>query len=89
MCVIVSRLKETVLGAERDSVWLLDEESGQPMEVPLAAVALEMTPPQVAMPTPLSGASGQEGNGATESPHEMVRHTVGDAVCSVVCIAKN
>ncbi|XP_029313890.1 REC8 meiotic recombination protein b [Cottoperca gobio] len=64
------QLKETVLGAERDSVWLLDEESGHPAEVPLASVAPEMTPLQVAMPTPPSGASGKEG--ATESPCEGV-----------------
>ncbi|KAM9337560.1 REC8 meiotic recombination protein b [Symphorus nematophorus] len=55
----IDQLKETVLGAERDSVWLLDEELGQPVEVPLAAVALEMTPLRVAMPTPPSGASGK------------------------------
>ncbi|XP_044032918.1 REC8 meiotic recombination protein b [Siniperca chuatsi] len=68
----IDQLKETVLGAERDSVWLLDEELGQPVEVPLAGVALEMTPPQVAMPTPPSGASGKEGDRATESPYEEV-----------------
>lgn len=71
---VVSRLKETALGAERDSVWLLDEESGQPVEVPLTAVAQEMTPAQVAMPTPPSGASEKEGDRATESPYEEVRH---------------
>ncbi|GLD54900.1 meiotic recombination protein REC8 homolog [Lates japonicus] len=43
----IDQLRETVLGAEQDSVWLLDEELGQPVEVPLAAVALEMTPLQV------------------------------------------
>lgn len=64
----------TVLGAEQDSVWLLDEESGQPAEVPLAAVAPEMTPPRVAMPTPPSGSPGKEGDRATESPDEEVRH---------------
>lgn len=76
MCVyvIVSRLKETVLGADRDSLWLLGEETGQPLEVPLAAVAPEMTPLQVAMPTPPSRGSGKEGDGATESPYEEVRH---------------
>ncbi|XP_070784582.1 REC8 meiotic recombination protein b [Enoplosus armatus] len=68
----IDQLKESVLGAERDSVWLLDEESGQPVEVPLTAVALEMTPLQVAMPTPPSGASGKEGDRATESPYEEV-----------------
>ncbi|XP_041817721.1 REC8 meiotic recombination protein b [Chelmon rostratus] len=66
----IDQLKETALGAERDSVWLLDEESGQPVEVPLTAVAQEMTPAQVAMPTPPSGASEKEGDRATESPYE-------------------
>uniref|UniRef100_UPI0037E7D45E REC8 meiotic recombination protein b n=1 Tax=Semicossyphus pulcher TaxID=241346 RepID=UPI0037E7D45E len=62
----IDQLKETMLGPERDTVWLLDEESGQPVEVPLAAVALEMTPLQVAMPTPPSGASEKEGDRTTE-----------------------
>uniref|UniRef100_A0A8C2XHH1 REC8 meiotic recombination protein b n=1 Tax=Cyclopterus lumpus TaxID=8103 RepID=A0A8C2XHH1_CYCLU len=43
-----------VPGAERDTVRLLNDESGHPAEVPQAAVALEMTPLQVAMPTPPS-----------------------------------
>ncbi|KAM7370063.1 hypothetical protein PAMP_011348 [Pampus punctatissimus] len=65
----IDQLKETVLGTERDSVWLLDEELGLPVEVPLAAVALEMTPMQIAIPTPSSGASGKEGDIATESSY--------------------
>ncbi|KAM7390670.1 hypothetical protein PAMA_008725 [Pampus argenteus] len=65
----IDQLKETVLGTERDSVWLLDEELGLPVEVPLAAVALEMTPIQIAMPAPSSGASGKEGDRATESSY--------------------
>lgn len=65
------------MGTERDSVWLLDEELGLPAEVPLAAVALEMTPLQVAMPTPSSGSSGKEGNRATESSYNEVRHERG------------
>ncbi|XP_073343959.1 REC8 meiotic recombination protein b [Pagrus major] len=68
----IDKLKETVLGADRDSMWLLDEDTGQPVEVPMAAVAPEMTPLQVAMPTPPSGESGKEGDGATESPYEEV-----------------
>ncbi|XP_074549086.1 REC8 meiotic recombination protein b [Halichoeres trimaculatus] len=56
----IDQLKETVLGAERDSVWLLDEDPGHPVEVPLAAVALEMTPQHVALPAPASWASGTE-----------------------------
>ncbi|XP_054893374.1 REC8 meiotic recombination protein b isoform X2 [Poeciliopsis prolifica] len=44
------RLKDTTLGTEQDVMWLLDEETGEPLEVPLAAVAPEMTPEHVAMP---------------------------------------
>ncbi|CAJ1082425.1 REC8 meiotic recombination protein b [Xyrichtys novacula] len=66
----IDQLKETMLGAEQHSMWLLDEESGHPVEVPLAAVPPEMTPPQVAMPTSPSGASGRERG--TDSPHEEV-----------------
>ncbi|CAI5673540.1 unnamed protein product [Oreochromis niloticus] len=62
------QLEEAVLGTDRDSVWLLDEETGQPMAVPLATIALEMTPVQVAMPSPPSGASGKEGDRTTERP---------------------
>ncbi|XP_074478172.1 REC8 meiotic recombination protein b [Sebastes fasciatus] len=65
----IDQLKETVLGAERDSVWLFGEETGRPAEVPLAALAQEMTPLQVAMPTPPSGASGDR---ETESYKEEV-----------------
>ncbi|XP_031705629.1 REC8 meiotic recombination protein b [Anarrhichthys ocellatus] len=53
--------------AEWDSAWLLGEESGHPAEVPRAAVALEMTPLQVAMPSP---PSGKEGDRDTGSPRE-------------------
>ncbi|XP_059182742.1 REC8 meiotic recombination protein b [Centropristis striata] len=66
----IDQLKETVMGAERDSVWLLHEESGHPADAPLAATALEMTPLQVAMPTPPSGASEKERDRATASPCE-------------------
>ncbi|XP_045920848.1 REC8 meiotic recombination protein b [Micropterus dolomieu] len=68
----IDQLKVTELGAERDSVMLPGEESGQSVGVPLAAVPLEMTPPQVTMPTSPSGASGKEGDRATESPNEEV-----------------
>ncbi|XP_043960113.1 REC8 meiotic recombination protein b isoform X2 [Gambusia affinis] len=44
------QLKDTMLGTEQDVMWLLDEETGEPVEVPLAAVAPEMTPEHVAMP---------------------------------------
>ncbi|XP_032406802.1 LOW QUALITY PROTEIN: REC8 meiotic recombination protein b [Xiphophorus hellerii] len=44
------QLKDTMLGTEQDVMWLLDEETGEALEVPLAAVAPEMTPEHVAMP---------------------------------------
>ncbi|XP_075308519.1 REC8 meiotic recombination protein b [Odontesthes bonariensis] len=53
----INQLKETTFGAERDSVWLLDEETGQPVEVPLIDVGHERTPLSVAMPSPLCGSS--------------------------------
>uniref|UniRef100_A0A3P9PW32 REC8 meiotic recombination protein b n=1 Tax=Poecilia reticulata TaxID=8081 RepID=A0A3P9PW32_POERE len=55
------QLKDTMLGTEQDVMWLLDEETGEPVEVPLAAVASEMTPEHVAMPPE------SEGDRATES----------------------
>ena len=56
-------------------MYLLDEETGQPVKVPLEAIGLEMTPTRVPMPTPPSGASGREEDRATGSPYEEVRHT--------------
>lgn len=58
-------MSETVLVAEQDSVWLLDEESGQSLGVPLAAIVLEIIPQQVTMPTPPSEGEGDQ---VTESP---------------------
>uniref|UniRef100_A0A096MGD5 Rad21/Rec8-like protein C-terminal eukaryotic domain-containing protein n=2 Tax=Poecilia formosa TaxID=48698 RepID=A0A096MGD5_POEFO len=50
-----------MLGTEQDVMWLLDEETGEPVEVPLAAVASEVTPEHIAMPPE------SEGDRATES----------------------
>ncbi|XP_016524889.1 REC8 meiotic recombination protein b isoform X1 [Poecilia formosa] len=55
------QLKDTMLGTEQDVMWLLDEETGEPVEVPLAAVASEVTPEHIAMPPE------SEGDRATES----------------------
>ncbi|CAG5895782.1 unnamed protein product [Menidia menidia] len=66
------RLRETTSGTERDSVWLLDEETGQPVEVPLATLAHERTPSYVAMPTPTRGSSEKTGSGAAGSPYKEV-----------------
>ena len=74
---VASRLKETTFGTERDSVWLLDEETGQPVEVPLTAVAHEMTPLNVAMPTSLCGSSEKVGDEPSESLYK--EETVRDA----------
>lgn len=69
-CACASRLTETVLGAEQDSVWLPDKGSGRPVQVPLAAVNLEVTPVRVAMLPLPSGESEKEGD--TVSPYEEV-----------------
>lgn len=53
-------------------MWLLDEELGQPVKVPLAALAQEMTPLRVSMPPSPSGASGKEVDRATQSPYEEI-----------------
>lgn len=74
--VCVPRLRETVVGTERDSVWLLGDELGLPVEVPVAAVALETTPLQVAMPALSSEVSEREGDRATESSYNEVRKKV-------------
>ncbi|KAK1885474.1 Meiotic recombination protein REC8 like [Dissostichus eleginoides] len=54
------QLKDTLLRAEQSSVWLLDQEAGHLADAPLSSVSREMTPPQVAMPTPPSGKLGTE-----------------------------
>ncbi|GLD73792.1 meiotic recombination protein REC8 homolog [Lates japonicus] len=66
MCYCFQAEGNSALGAEHDSVWLLDEELGQPVEVPLTVVALEMTPLQAAMPPPF-GTSEKEGGHNTKS----------------------
>ncbi|KAM9713053.1 REC8 meiotic recombination protein b [Menidia menidia] len=68
----IDQLRETTSGTERDSVWLLDEETGQPVEVPLATLAHERTPSYVAMPTPTRGSSEKTGSGAAGSPYKEV-----------------
>ncbi|KAM4718049.1 REC8 meiotic recombination protein b [Anableps anableps] len=60
------QLKDSMLRTETDSMWLLDEETGEPVEVPLVAVAPEMTPEHVAMP------SESVGDRATDSLCEEV-----------------
>lgn len=49
-----------MLRTELDSLWLLGEESDRHLEDPLAALALEITPLQVVMPTPPSEAPEKE-----------------------------
>lgn len=60
-------------------MWLLDEETGEPVEVPLAAVAPEMTPEHVAMPPE------SVGDRATESLCDKVRDTCTESVVVVCC----
>ncbi|XP_038161648.1 REC8 meiotic recombination protein b [Cyprinodon tularosa] len=45
------QLKETMLGTEQDSMWMLDQEAGGSVEVPLATIGDERTPECVAMPS--------------------------------------
>ncbi|XP_060950237.1 REC8 meiotic recombination protein b [Limanda limanda] len=75
------QLNKTAVTAERDSVFLMDEETGQTVDVPLAPHGLEMTPLRVAMPTPSSGASRTEGDQGTE--HSNIR------VCPIRKLAGN
>ncbi|XP_033988162.1 REC8 meiotic recombination protein b [Trematomus bernacchii] len=56
----LDQLKETLLRAEQSSLWLLDQEAGHLEDAPLSSISREMTPPQVAMPTPPSGEEGTE-----------------------------
>lgn len=63
-----------MLGTEQDVMWLLDEETGEALEVPLAAVAPEMTPEHVAMPPE------NVGDRATESLCDQVRDTWTESV---------
>ncbi|KAM9332607.1 meiotic recombination protein REC8 homolog [Pholidichthys leucotaenia] len=66
----VHQLKETVLGAEQQSVLMLEEDSGQPATIPMATVAQEMTPLHVAMPAPPTEASSKVSDRAMESSSE-------------------
>uniref|UniRef100_A0A8C7KLA9 REC8 meiotic recombination protein b n=2 Tax=Oncorhynchus kisutch TaxID=8019 RepID=A0A8C7KLA9_ONCKI len=61
----IDQLKVSVVVG--DSVWLLDEETGLPMEVPLEVIPMEMTPPpQVAMPS-APDTSERAGESASQS----------------------
>lgn len=79
MCV--SRLKVSVVVG--DSVWLLDEETGLPMEVPLEVVPMEMTPPQVAMPS----APDTEREGESASQSERGTEKAAESSCGEVCVS--
>ncbi|XP_056155179.1 REC8 meiotic recombination protein b [Lampris incognitus] len=65
----VDVLKETVLGPDLDVLYLFDKVTRQPMEVPLADVPMEMTPPQVSMPVPPT----EEKEGDSERDTESTR----------------
>ncbi|XP_068604193.1 REC8 meiotic recombination protein b [Brachionichthys hirsutus] len=62
----IDQLKDT------HGAYLLDGETRQPGERPPESIGRETTPTQVPMPTPPSGASGKEGDGATGSLFEEV-----------------
>ncbi|CAL8293112.1 unnamed protein product [Lota lota] len=58
--ISIDQLKETVLRADTDYLWILDEETGQPVAVPLATISREMTPPSSAVvDVPPEGSSGR------------------------------
>lgn len=82
VCVCVSRLKVSVVVG--DSVWLLDEETGLPMEVPLEVIPMEMTPPpQVAMP---SAPDTSERAGESASQSERGTEKAAESSCGEVCV---
>ncbi|XP_053198578.1 REC8 meiotic recombination protein b [Scomber japonicus] len=68
----IDQLRETVVGTERDSEWLLGDELGLPVEVPVAAAALETTPLQVVMLALSSEVSERDGDRATQSSYNEV-----------------
>ncbi|XP_034022355.1 REC8 meiotic recombination protein b [Thalassophryne amazonica] len=73
----VDQLKETVVGTERDSLWILAEKTGPPLEGPPASTSLEMTPVQVAMPVPPSRSPEEEGELEKESSDgQLYKHAL-------------
>lgn len=61
-----------------DSVGLLGEELGLPLDVPMAGITRESTPQPVAMPASSSQVSEREGDRDTESSCNEVRKKVKD-----------
>ncbi|CAL8311812.1 unnamed protein product [Merluccius merluccius] len=59
----IDQLKEMVAHPDTDSLWILDEETGQPVAVPLAIISKEMTPPSSsAVAVPPASSSGRGGS---------------------------
>nr|XP_019942951.1 PREDICTED: meiotic recombination protein REC8 homolog [Paralichthys olivaceus] len=67
------QLNKTAVREERDSVFLLDEETGQTVDITLASLGREMTPLRVAMPTPPSGESGTQVDQERERSNEEIK----------------
>ncbi|XP_028289321.1 REC8 meiotic recombination protein b [Parambassis ranga] len=67
----IDQLKETMLTvSEQSSMLPIDKQIGQTVGVSLAAIAQEMTPQHVTMPTPPSGTSETARDRVTGSPFE-------------------
>ncbi|CAL8321086.1 unnamed protein product [Boreogadus saida] len=73
--ISIDKLIETVPRADTDSVWILDEETGQPFAVPLAS--REMTPLSVAVvDVPPEGSSGR-GRGSEKGTEPVAESSTG------------
>ncbi|XP_059900515.1 REC8 meiotic recombination protein b isoform X1 [Gadus macrocephalus] len=75
--ISIDKLKETVSRADTDSVWILDDETGQPFAVPLATLSREMTPPTAAVvDIPPEGSSGR-GRGSEKGTEPVAESSTG------------
>ncbi|XP_035271839.1 REC8 meiotic recombination protein b [Anguilla anguilla] len=70
----VEQLKEHIV---EETIWLLDEETGQPVEVPVFGAQMEKTPPTIAMPVaPPSRPGGEESEREGGSSSELLHGEV-------------
>ncbi|KAJ8374897.1 hypothetical protein SKAU_G00054770 [Synaphobranchus kaupii] len=72
--ISIEQLKEPIV---EETIWLLDEETGQPVEVPVLGAQMEKTPPIISMPvSPPTRPSGVElergGGSSSELLHSEV-----------------
>ena len=78
-------MNESVPRAHTDSVWILDEETGQPVAVPLATVSREMTPlSSAAVDVPPEGSSGR-GRGSERGTEPAAGSSTGGEVHAGDC----